>query len=233
MPIEERLIKRISRNFKIPSIVTYIAEEIAKKFELEEFHTKKFVETLVDNLIETATGIENIILINISEYWYACLLKIYELSDMLSRYGFLVETDVSPSTTYTYNLSLVGTGVTCVCPKFVSCADLGARVKLTNVVNKDITEVEMHWRNKYAARDTPLPTDIPHSLHEGWDYVYFPKLKVQVKFKNTHTSETAHCIFYADYLEINYDYAYTLIKRIYEPMVDQLKEIMLPELYTF
>ena len=181
-------------------------------------------------LLTLITELRNLTL---SEFWYGALLKIYELTGRINRYGFLVEADVAAGTSYTYNLDLAGTHKACICPKWVGACDLGVYGKLTNLVNESPVDGELvgrhpEWMDKYAARDLPLPTDIPHSLHEGWDYVVFPKRKVKVVFTNTHPSQTAHFIFYADYFETDVDYAVWITEDIYKPFVESLESLILP-----
>jgi len=181
------------------------------------------IDKLVKELLEIKT-------LTVTQFWYACLLAIYELSDIIKRYGFLVEADVGPQAQYTYTLNLEDTTKCCVCPKFVSVCDLGALGRLTNLVNKPPISgrIRKEWQNKYAARNTPLPTDLPHSLAQGWDYVIFPKRKVDLVFSNTHPTETAHFVFYADYLEMDFDYGVYLIENVYVPMVERIRGIILP-----
>lgn len=172
----------------------------------------------------------------LSEFWYSAFLKIYELekTERVGKYGFLVEADVAPGTSYVYNLDLTSTNSACICPKFVACCDLGVYGKLTNLVNESPVDAKLEekrpgWIDKYPAVNLPLPTDIPHSLHLGWDYVVFPKRKVQVTFTNDHPTQTAHFVFYADYLEIEFDpYAIWLTENIYVPLVERLKQLILP-----
>jgi hypothetical protein len=173
--------------------------------------------------------------LTLSEFWYSAILKIYELTTTkrIAKTGFLVEADVAPGSSYTYNLDLTGTDDACICPKFIACCDLGPYGKLTNLVNESpvdakIEEHHPEWTNKYPARDLPLPTDIPHSLHQGWDYVVFPKRKVKVVFTNGHSTQTAHFVFYADYLAVPYDYAIWLTEEVYLPFVNRLESLILP-----
>jgi len=183
---------------------------------------------LVQRLVKLGYDLESLFMITLNEYWYGCILSIYEMTDLIEKYGFLVEADVSPGTTFTYEINLVPTPKCCICPRFIVSADLGPYVKFTNLVNEPPVDVPELWQNKYAARNLPCPTDLPYSLHHGYDYVKFPKRKVKVQFTNTHPANTAYCVFYADYLEISYDYGKALLEYVYKPIVDRLRELMFP-----
>lgn len=176
--------------------------------------------------------------LTLSEYWYSAMLKIYELTktQRIAKSGFLVEADVPPASSYTYTIDLTGTKSACICPKFMACCDLGGYGKLTNLVNETPVDAKLEekgpgWINKYPAINLPLSTDIPHSLHYGWDYVVVPKRKVKVTFTNDHPTQTAHFIFYADYLEVGFDpYALWLTENVYVPLIDRMESLILPSM---
>lgn len=208
--------------------IRLIAAGIAKALEMEPRESEEYISKFVGKLLQMGYDVYRLMLITLNEYWYTCLLSLYELTTKLRRHGFLVEADVPPESTYTYEIDLTKTDKACVCPVFYAASDLGPYVKLTNLVNESPVDMEAEWTDKYAAINMPLPSDIPSSLRYGWNYVKFPKRKVKVIFANTHPTETAHCVFYADYLEMNYRYAIHLIKHVYQPMVRELEELMLP-----
>ncbi len=175
--------------------------------------------------------------LTLSEYWYSALTKIYELikTERVSMVGFTVEADVAPASSYIYELNLTTTETCCICPKFLVCCDLGAYGKMSNLLNEPPVDAKLEekhpgWVNKYAADNIPLPTDIPHSLHYGWDYVCFPKRKMKLTFTNTHPTQTGHFLFFTNYLEVAFDpYAIRLTEMIYMPFIERLEAMVLPE----
>jgi len=211
---------------KVKSIAKELAEVVAVGLEKPE-KARESAEEFITEFFVLSDNVDCIRLMTTTEVWYLCLKRVYEITDKINIYGFLVEADVPPSSSYTYSIDLTQTNVCCVCPKFLCASDLGGYTKLTNLVNEAPTDFKTkEWENKYAARNRPMPSDMGPSLLYGDDYVVFPKRKVKVVFTNTHPTETAHCIFYADYMEMNIDLALHYMKNIYSFMVKKLLDIM-------
>jgi len=194
-----------------------LAEVVAAALSVKNAtRARELIDTFIKEFFILGDNIDCMRLILMNELWYLCLRRLYETSEYINVYGFLVEADVSPSSSYTYSIDLTQTNVCCVCPKFTCASDLGGYVKLTNLVNEEPVDFKVRrWVNKYAARNRPMPDSIADSLLYGYDYVIFPKRKVKVTFNNTHSTETAHCIFYADYMD-----------NIYNILVSKLLDIM-------
>lgn len=203
-----------------------LAEAVTTAFEKPAVSRRVMSEWFKEFFI-IGDNLDCLRLLSMNETWYLCLRRVYESTDKIEIYGFLVEADVSPSDTYTYSIDLTTTDKCCVCPKYTCASDLGGYAKLTNFVNEAPTDFKSkRWENKYAARNRPMPTNIADNLLYGYDYVVFPKRKVKVTFTNNHTTETAHCIFYADYMEMNIDLALLYMKNIYDLLVDKMFGIM-------
>ena len=176
--------------------------EISKQYLQEYFISSENLECL-RHLLTTQT-------------WYLCLRRLYESTEFIEIFGFLVEADVAPQSSYTYAIDLTSGKYCCVCPVFTCESDFGSYVKLTNLVNEaPLAGFERKWQNKFAARNMPMPSSAPCLTH-GFDYVYFPKRKVKVIFSNTHNSETAHCMFFADYMQMELSHALNYMVNIYE-----------------
>jgi len=211
---------------KIKKISKELAEVVAVGLEKPE-KARPAVDEFITEFFILSDNLDCIRLMTTTETWYLCLKRVYESTDKINVYGFLVEADVPPLSTYSYSIDLTQTNVCCVCPKFICSSDLGRYAKLTNLVNESPTDFKTkRWENKYAARNMPMPTEIGPSLQYGFDYVVFPKRKVKVTFTNTHSTETAYCVFFADYMEMNIDLALHYMVNIYDYMVDKLLEIM-------
>lgn len=165
--------------------------------------------------------------VTINDVWYLCLRRVYETTDHIDTMAFLVEFDVPAGGNKSYSIDLTETTNCCVCPKYTASADLGDYVKLTNLLNESPVDFKAEkYKDKYAARNRPLPVNIGESLRYGYDYVVFPKRKVKVTLSNTHSTEEAHAVFYADYMRMNIDMANRYMINIYEEMVDNLVGMM-------
>jgi len=206
-------------------MIDVLAEVVAKALNKPE-KAKDIVSEFIVEYLSIAEDVECIKNLLTMQTWYLCLRRIYETTDLIEIYGFLVEADVPPQSSYTYVVDLTGTKYCCVCPVYVAASDLGSYAKLTNVVNELPVDVQTEkWLNKYAARNRPLPTDIGNLTH-GEDYVTFPKRKVRVTFTNTHPSETAHCVFYADYMQMELRYAQNYTENIYSVLVSYAENMI-------
>jgi len=207
----------------IPRTLADIAAEVLEKGNLKKHLVRDyFIEYFL-----TADSIECLRDLLMNETWYLCLRRLYESTSLIEIYGFLVEADVEPLTERTYEIDLTGDKYCCVCPKYTCASDLGHYVKLTNLVNEDpVDVVSRKWTNKYAARRRPMPTEIAQSLRYGYDYVTFPKRKVKVTFSNTHSTETARAVFYADYMELDLETAINYMVYLQEPFVRWAERII-------
>lgn len=203
------------------ALADMVAEAFQKPERMSDIATEFFIDYFIAS--ENVECARNML---ITQTWYLCLRRLYESTDLIEIYGFLVEADVAPNDTYTYQIDLTGTENCCVCPVFTCYSDLGGYAKLTNLVNEPPVDVlSEKWINKYAARNMPMPSTMP-VLTRGYDYVVFPKRKVKITFSNTHSTETAHCIFYADYMEMNIKDATLYMQNIYEPLISYAKIVM-------
>jgi len=202
------------------------AEYIGEAIYLDDEQAQNKMMEFLDYLKETLTTFEERMkcyqLLMMNEWWYQCLLNLWEAGH-IDRLGFTVEADVSPSSTYTYDLDLTGTDYACVCPVLYIVSDLGGYVKCTNVVNKEPVDIKSrNWLNKYALPSVPMPSTLTQ-----FPYVRFPKRRVTVTFTNEHSTETAHCVFHADYLEMEFDYALSYMENIYRVMTLKFSDIIL------
>jgi len=195
-----------------------LAERIADVLELEGKKRKELTRDIL-HLLRMGIYTRRLTLLTLNEFWYSCLLTIYEITNELERYGFLIQADVPPQKTYIYEIDLTGTDKCCICPVRWNSASLGDEVLLTNLVNETPVDVKKEWQNKYAAINEPMGTD--STLAVPKKYVVFPKRKVKVMFYNTDDSITAKVTFYADYLAMNFDKAKKLIGSCYEDMVKE------------
>lgn len=202
-----------------------VAEALRRPDRAGEIVREYFVEYFL--LVDNVECLKNLLT---NETWYLCLRRLYESTEYIEIFGFLVEADVAPSSSYTYSIDLTGTKYCCVCPVYSCSSDLGGYAKLTNLVNEAPTDVlTREWENKYAARNRPMPTDIGPSLKNAYDYVVFPKRKVKVTFTNTHPTETAHCIFYADYMQMELEDALNYMRNIYDVLTSYAKRMITRE----
>lgn len=116
------------------------------------------------------------------------------------------------------------------CPTQVYSASLGGSwVTYSCLINEKLKEVKARWRDKWAPPGAPCPTEVTY-VANGDEYVHFPKRKVKDSWSNEHPTETTRVVKYADYLDMNYEYASRLITHVYEPMVDELEKMIMPKL---
>jgi len=215
---------KLAAEREIPRFAVLVAEALARP-------PREAVRDLLDAFLEQAHNIKRLYFLTVTNFWYRVLRIASEMTKDIKLKGFLVEANVSPSSSYTYEFDLTGTPHACMCPVFVASASLGAWVKLTNLVNESpVDVVESEWIDKYVAQDLPLATDMPSLATESaYPYVYFPKRKVKVTFKNDHDTETARCVFFADYIQVEKDKGENLIRNIFIPFKREVVNPMLKE----
>lgn len=205
-----------------------LAEAVTEGLNVKDQQkTQEAFNTFFTEHIKSVNYLRCLHYITINEIWYLCLRRIYETTDYLDTLSFLVELDVPAGGNKSYSIDLTESKVCCVCPKYMAAADLGEYVKLTNLINESPVDFKVeHYKDKYAARNRPMPTNIGESLRYGYDYVVFPKRKVKVTFSNTHSTDAAHAVFYADFMRMDIDIATKYMTHIYNDMVAQLLSIM-------
>ena len=115
---------------KVKSIAKELAEVVAVGLEKPE-KARESAEEFITEFFVLSDNVDCIRLMTTTEVWYLCLKRVYEITDKINIYGFLVEADVPPSSSYTYSIDLTQTNVCCVCPKFLCASDLGGYAKLS------------------------------------------------------------------------------------------------------
>jgi len=214
--VEDRFAEKIA-----VMVAEHIGEAIYLPSEKAVEKTLNFLDYLKQELNDMKELLKCHKLLMLNEWWYTCLLNLWEAGH-IDRLGFTVEADVSPSSTYTYDLNLTATDKACVCPVLWIMSDLGGYVKCTNIVNLEPVDIKSrNWLNKYALPSVPMP-----SVMTQFPYVRFPKRRVTVTFSNEHTTQTAHCIFHADYLEMDFNYALQYMENIYGVITRELERII-------
>ena len=213
---EERLAEKLAK--AVAELIEECRELTPEQCETE---TTGFIDWLKQELEDIKYLIECQRLLTLNEWWYQCLLNLWE-SGSIERLGFTVPADVAPGSAYTFDLSLVGTKYSCVCPVLWIVSDLGGYAKCTNIVNLEPVDIKSRrWLNRYALPSVPMPSTLTQ-----FRYVRFPKRRVTITFSNSHPTETAHCVFYADYLQMEFNYALKYMENVYAVMVDELNKII-------
>ena len=224
----ESLVERISKPRKNPSIIKWIAEVIAKKFTLDAEKCEQLVNYIVSTLIETATGQEMEIITQLPKYWYACLWDIYALSDDIELFPILVEGEISSGKSVTIPLTLEPLNKACLCPKYIAYSDIAPAVKTTIIVNKDVTRIDVPWKNKYVTLSSPTSPEIPQSLEDGANWVVFPKITLNITITNTHPSDSGYYMIYTTGMLVTIDYGIYLIEHVFVPCVRKIRDLMMP-----
>jgi len=191
--------------------------------DIKPEYREKNVEDIIEKWLKLPEVVEDIERCHYLANWVRVIECVHELTTLIKRYGFRVEADVAPETTFHYHLTLVGTDKCCVCPIAKYRSSLGPEVYLTVLVNHD-ADVPLEWKDKYPFINEPMPTEFTWS-----PYVDIPKRVVDVYFTNTNKNDTAvNTRFYAKYDEMDFNKGKKLVKNFFEKFSRKIVELTLP-----
>ena len=216
---------RPSREFRRESraVGEELADGIARAIELSP---RDALEHFKRYLSKISADFDKLLLIQdctfrmwLNYTWYECLLRLYEMTDKIRKYPFIVSADVAPTSTYEYTIDLTDTGICCIGPMFQCSTDLEGYNILTCTINEPPVDKRLNrWLNKQ--RIIMMPTRV-----EFYPIVHIPKGKLKVQFTNNHPTETAHDSFILTCMLVEIDFALKYMTNIYDIMQKFFEEL--------
>jgi len=182
---------------------------------------KEELEEKLNELLNIGICTKRLQHITLNEFWYNCLLTVYDLTDEITKVAYRLYVEVEPQSTFTHEIDLTGTNLTCICPIRRSAASIGPAVTLTVIVNEPPVDVKRQWQNKYAALEEPQTAELRSAR-----ICIYPKRKLKVIFHNTHSTEYSLCTFYIDCMIIDFEKGKRMIEYLYEEMAKEFMKAM-------
>ena len=188
--------------------------------------SKEELEEELKEFLNTSIYIKRLQYVTLNEFWYNCLLTVYDLTDEITKVAYRLYVEVEPQSTFTHEIDLTGTNLTCICPIRRSAASIGPAVTLTVIVNEPPVDVKRQWQNKYAAIEEPQTAELRSAR-----LCIYPKRKLKVIFNNTHSTEPALCTFYIDCMVIDFEKGKKMIEHCYREMAIEFMKCMGIKIY--